>query len=324
MKAFSAIALALVPEMSDLKRPIHLALSYDEEIGCLGAPRMIKTLKAEVPTVRAVIVGEPTSMRWSRATRASSTSRPASPARRRTRASNNEASPQSWSRAGSSTGWGSASVRTRPTRRTSAASSHRTRRSTAALSTAARRTTSLHATAASSPTSARSRARIRRHTSTSTRHSCGTSWNRKCRRSMPEARVDMRYPRRRAELRVTGDERSDCAGKAVVRPERVAGGALRRRVRAVPKCRFPRCHVRPGLDRRGPSAGRVHLHRATRGRNSLHAQTDRRPIQLTPEAGDRLRTPDGASAREPSCRGDRMQHNMAVAPSKRSGPPKSP
>ena len=63
MKAFSAIALALVPEMSALTRPLHLALSYDEEIGCLGAPRMIETLKAEVPAVRAVIVGEPTSMR---------------------------------------------------------------------------------------------------------------------------------------------------------------------------------------------------------------------------------------------------------------------
>lgn len=63
MKAFSAIALALVPEMGSLKRPIHLALSYDEEIGCLGAPRMIETIKRELPDVRAVIVGEPTSMR---------------------------------------------------------------------------------------------------------------------------------------------------------------------------------------------------------------------------------------------------------------------
>ncbi len=39
MKGFDAIALALVPEMlrAGLKRPIHLALSYDEEPGCLGA-----------------------------------------------------------------------------------------------------------------------------------------------------------------------------------------------------------------------------------------------------------------------------------------------
>ncbi len=62
MKAFSAIALALVPEMSKLKRPIHLALSYDEEVGCLGAPRLIETIKNELPEVRAVFVGEPTSM----------------------------------------------------------------------------------------------------------------------------------------------------------------------------------------------------------------------------------------------------------------------
>ena len=44
MKSFYAVALALVPEMleRDLARPIHLALSYDEEIGCLGAPAMIE------------------------------------------------------------------------------------------------------------------------------------------------------------------------------------------------------------------------------------------------------------------------------------------
>ena len=40
MKGFAACALALVPEMlaAGLKRPIILALSRDEEIGCLGAP----------------------------------------------------------------------------------------------------------------------------------------------------------------------------------------------------------------------------------------------------------------------------------------------
>ena len=63
MKAFIAIALALVPEMTELERPIHLALSYDEEIGCLGAPRLIEEMKRELPEIRAVIVGEPTSMR---------------------------------------------------------------------------------------------------------------------------------------------------------------------------------------------------------------------------------------------------------------------
>lgn len=62
MKSFSAIALALVPEMGRLKKPIHLALSYDEEVGCAGAPRMIERLAAELPEPSAVIVGEPTSM----------------------------------------------------------------------------------------------------------------------------------------------------------------------------------------------------------------------------------------------------------------------
>jgi len=64
MKSFSAIALALVPEMlaANLKRPIHLALSYDEEVGCFGAPFMIRELVRELPPPDAVIVGEPTSM----------------------------------------------------------------------------------------------------------------------------------------------------------------------------------------------------------------------------------------------------------------------
>jgi len=63
MKAFIAIALALVPEMHGLRLPIHLALSYDEEVGCLGAPYLIEALLRNVPRPAAVIVGEPTSMR---------------------------------------------------------------------------------------------------------------------------------------------------------------------------------------------------------------------------------------------------------------------
>ena len=63
MKSFYAIALALLPEMENLKRPIHFALSYDEEVGCLGAPGLIEALTAAVPTPEAVIVGEPTMMR---------------------------------------------------------------------------------------------------------------------------------------------------------------------------------------------------------------------------------------------------------------------
>ncbi len=63
MKSFYAIALALVPEMGTLKRPIHFALSYDEEVGCLGAPALIEALTAAVPAPEAVVVGEPTMMR---------------------------------------------------------------------------------------------------------------------------------------------------------------------------------------------------------------------------------------------------------------------
>jgi acetylornithine deacetylase len=63
MKSFIAIALALVPEMAALRYPIHFALSYDEEVGCLGAPRLIEAISTNVPRPQAVIVGEPTGMR---------------------------------------------------------------------------------------------------------------------------------------------------------------------------------------------------------------------------------------------------------------------
>ena len=46
-----------------LKTPIHLAFSYDEEVGCLGAPSLIRLLNRELPKPRAVIVGEPTDMK---------------------------------------------------------------------------------------------------------------------------------------------------------------------------------------------------------------------------------------------------------------------
>ncbi|MBF2761084.1 MAG: acetylornithine deacetylase [Ectothiorhodospiraceae bacterium AqS1] len=65
MKSFYAIALSLVPRMLErgIKRPIHFALSYDEEVGCLGAPGIIDKIVAGIPTPAAVIVGEPTMMR---------------------------------------------------------------------------------------------------------------------------------------------------------------------------------------------------------------------------------------------------------------------
>jgi acetylornithine deacetylase/succinyl-diaminopimelate desuccinylase-like protein len=65
MKGFIACCLAAVPALArtPLKRPIHLALSYDEEIGCLGVPRLLADLAANVPPPALAIVGEPTRMR---------------------------------------------------------------------------------------------------------------------------------------------------------------------------------------------------------------------------------------------------------------------
>ncbi len=65
MKGFIALALSLVPEMqaSHLKRPIHIALSYDEELGCLGAPRLIADMRANLPLPEIAIVGEPTRLK---------------------------------------------------------------------------------------------------------------------------------------------------------------------------------------------------------------------------------------------------------------------
>ena len=64
MKGFDAIALALVPEMlaAPLKRPIHIALSYDEEVGCQGARVMIEAMTKDGLKPSAVIVGEPSMM----------------------------------------------------------------------------------------------------------------------------------------------------------------------------------------------------------------------------------------------------------------------
>ncbi len=64
MKGFLALALAAVPDLvvADPKMPVHLAFSYDEEIGCLGAPDLIAMITAELPRPALVVVGEPTDM----------------------------------------------------------------------------------------------------------------------------------------------------------------------------------------------------------------------------------------------------------------------
>lgn len=65
MKGFLAAALAAVPKMleRDLDRPIHLAFSYDEEVGCVGVKRLLERLKSEPVRPAFCIVGEPTSMK---------------------------------------------------------------------------------------------------------------------------------------------------------------------------------------------------------------------------------------------------------------------
>jgi acetylornithine deacetylase len=62
MKGFDALVLALVPDMvkAPLRRPIHIALSYDEELACRGAPAMVREMAGRIPRPAAVIVGEPT------------------------------------------------------------------------------------------------------------------------------------------------------------------------------------------------------------------------------------------------------------------------
>ena len=64
MKGYLACALAMVPQFARrrLKLPIHLAFSYDEEVGCTGVRPMIAELGKRLPLPRLVFVGEPTEM----------------------------------------------------------------------------------------------------------------------------------------------------------------------------------------------------------------------------------------------------------------------
>jgi acetylornithine deacetylase len=64
MKGFDALALWALVEAhhAGVKRPLQVALSFDEEIGCTGAPPMIEAMQGKIPKGSAVIVGEPSSM----------------------------------------------------------------------------------------------------------------------------------------------------------------------------------------------------------------------------------------------------------------------
>jgi acetylornithine deacetylase len=65
MKSFLACSLALAPEFVErgLKQPLHFALSYDEEVGCLGVGRLLQDLAANGIRPQCCIVGEPTLMK---------------------------------------------------------------------------------------------------------------------------------------------------------------------------------------------------------------------------------------------------------------------
>ncbi|MGB1256652.1 MAG: acetylornithine deacetylase [Thiolinea sp.] len=64
MKGFIAATLAAVPEMvaQRLQTPLHLAFSYDEEIGCVGAKNMVEKLKLLEVKPKLGVIGEPTLM----------------------------------------------------------------------------------------------------------------------------------------------------------------------------------------------------------------------------------------------------------------------
>ncbi|MFT3974100.1 MAG: acetylornithine deacetylase [Amaricoccus sp.] len=65
MKGFLACMLAMVPafQAMPLARPVHLAFSYDEEIGCRGVPHLIARLPDLCPAPMGCVVGEPTDLR---------------------------------------------------------------------------------------------------------------------------------------------------------------------------------------------------------------------------------------------------------------------
>lgn len=64
MKGFLACCLAKVPAMvkAPLKKPLHIAFSHDEEVGCIGVRALLQELKDKGVPAEACFVGEPTDM----------------------------------------------------------------------------------------------------------------------------------------------------------------------------------------------------------------------------------------------------------------------
>ena len=63
MKGFIGTALSLIDEMARLSRPVHFALSYDEEVGCAGAPVLLADVTGAKIKPALAIIGEPTNMK---------------------------------------------------------------------------------------------------------------------------------------------------------------------------------------------------------------------------------------------------------------------
>ena len=65
MKSFLAVTLAMAPRLVErgLKAPVHIILTYDEEVGCLGVRRLIEVFDELPVKPRACVIGEPTEMR---------------------------------------------------------------------------------------------------------------------------------------------------------------------------------------------------------------------------------------------------------------------
>ena len=65
MKSFVGVILSRLEQLTaaKLREPVHLAFSYDEEVGCVGAIDLVKAITAAELAPRGCIVGEPSSMR---------------------------------------------------------------------------------------------------------------------------------------------------------------------------------------------------------------------------------------------------------------------
>jgi acetylornithine deacetylase len=65
MKGYVALSVWALVRAAHLgvARPLQLALSYDEEVGCTGAPPMIAAMQAVLPQASAAVIGEPSRMK---------------------------------------------------------------------------------------------------------------------------------------------------------------------------------------------------------------------------------------------------------------------